>query len=59
MWNYLIGIIVKELIAAVVKAVADYRKIKEKKKEDKELVKNVFKEKCPKTRARNIKRLVR
>jgi len=58
MLQYIIGVLIKELVAALTKAATDYVKLQHKKKEDKILVKEVMREKDPKVRASRIRDLL-
>jgi len=59
MLQYILGILVKELVQALFKAGQDYAKLRTKKKEDKESVNAALKEKDPKARAARIGDLLR
>jgi hypothetical protein len=58
MVRYIVGILVKELVDALIKAFTDWAKLQQKKKEDKEQVDNALKEKDPAARARAIRNLL-
>lgn len=58
MIKYIVGVLVKELVNAILKAFTDYTKLQKKKKEDKKKVKDALKEKDPATRARAIRNLL-
>ena len=58
MIKYIVSILVKELVDALVKAFTDWAKLQQKKKEDKEKVDNALKEKDPAARARAIRDLL-
>jgi len=58
MLQYIIKLLISEVISAIVKAIADYSKVKKIKKQSKEKVKEVLNEKDPKIRAKRISDLL-
>jgi len=55
MVNYLIKILIQEIISAVTKAVTDYFKWKAKAKENQETAKDIVSEKDPQKRAERMR----
>lgn len=58
MVKYLLGILVKEIVEAITKAISDYIALRQKKKEDKQKVEDAIKEKDPQARAAAIRDLL-
>jgi hypothetical protein len=58
MLQYLLGILLKEIIEAVTKMASDYLKLRAKRKEDAQSVKEALDEKDPKMRAKRIRNLI-
>ena len=58
MLQYVIGVLIKEIVQALFKAGQDYIKLQQKKKEDNAQVKEVMREKDPKVRAARIRDLL-
>ena len=58
MLQYVVGVLIKEIVQALFKAGQDYIKLQQKKKEDNAQVKEVMREKDPKVRAARIKDLL-
>jgi len=58
MLNYVLKVLVQEIVAAISRAVSDYVALQKKKKEDKEKVKDALKETDPVARARRVRDLL-
>lgn len=58
MLQYVVGVLIKEIVQALFKAGQDYIKLQQKKKEDNAQVKEVMREKDPKVRAARIRDLL-
>ena len=58
MLQYIVKILIQEIVTALLKAGQDYIALQRKKKEDKDLVKGVMSEKDPKVRAARIRNLL-
>ena len=54
MWQFIVRILITEIIKAVSKAASDYMTLKRKSKENKSTAKEVMSEKDPKVRAKRI-----
>ena len=58
MLKAILGIVIREIIEAVTKAVSDYFALQKKKKEDEQAVKDAVKIKDPTARARAIRNIL-